>query len=140
MKNGSPPGHFIQPAYEPTEENRKTVRALVAYGVAQDDICTVLDISKPTLHKYFRRELDVSMIEANAKVGQSLFNMATNGNVAAAIFWAKVRMGWTETNRTELVGADGGPIQVENARDRIADRLGALTGEPAGRTIAGGTG
>ena len=41
---------------------------------------------------------------------------------------------------TELTGKAGGPIQVENARDRITDRLASLTGEPAGRTISGGTG
>ena len=37
------------------------------------------------------------MTEANAKVAQSLFQMATQGkNVAAAIFWMKARAGWRE--------------------------------------------
>jgi len=35
--------------------------------------------------------------EANAKVAQSLFQMATQGkNVAAAIFWMKACAGWRE--------------------------------------------
>ena len=39
------------------------------------------------------------MVEANLKVAQSLFQMATNGkNVAAAIFWMKARAGWREKN------------------------------------------
>jgi len=50
-----------------------------------------------TLRKHFRDELDRGMTEANAKVAQSLFQMATQGkNVAAAILWMKARAGWRE--------------------------------------------
>ena len=88
-----PQGH----AFEATEEQRRTVRAMSGYGVPHDDIATMLRIDPKTLRKHFRDELDRGSIEATAKVGQSLFRMATEGNsVAAAIFWMKARAGWRE--------------------------------------------
>ena len=83
--------------FEPSEEQRRTVRAMSGYGVPHDSIATILDIDPKTLRKHFRRELDRGSAEATAQVGQSLFRMATEGrNVAAAIFWMKARAGWRE--------------------------------------------
>jgi hypothetical protein len=90
--------------HNPTEEQRRLVKQLSGVGVPQDDICHIIDITKPTLHKYYRRELDLGMAEANAKVAGSLFNQAVSGNTAAAIFWSKARMGWRETSNVELSG------------------------------------
>jgi N-acetylglucosamine kinase-like BadF-type ATPase len=51
------------------------------------EIATFLEIDPETLRKHFRPELDRCSIEATAKVAQSLFRMASEGNnVAAAIF------------------------------------------------------
>jgi hypothetical protein len=83
--------------YVPTEEQRRTVRAMSGLGIPQDDIATFLEIDKKTLRKHFREELDRGSIEATTKVAQSLFRMATDGgSVAAAIFWMKARAGWRE--------------------------------------------
>ena len=57
-------------------------------------------------------------IEATAKVAQSLYRMATEGNnVAAAIFWMKARAGWREKQQVELTGPDGGPLQHQTFED-----------------------
>jgi hypothetical protein len=89
-------------AFEPTDEQRRTVRAMAGFGVPHEDIGTLLEIDAKTLRKHFRRELDRGSIEATAKVAQTLFGMATSGqNVAAAIFWMKARAGWREKH--ELV-------------------------------------
>lgn len=89
--------------YDPTEEQRRTVKAMAGFGVPQDDIANYLEIDPKTLRKHFRRELDGGTLEANAKVAQSLFNMATSGkNVAAAIFWMKARGGWREKHEVEV--------------------------------------
>ena len=83
--------------FEPTEDQRRTVRALSGYGVPQDGIAIHIGVDPKTLRKHFRDELDRGSVEATAKVAQSLFNMATQGNnVAAAIFWMKARAGWRE--------------------------------------------
>ena len=84
-------------AFEPTEEQRRTVRAMSGYGIPQDDIAVLLDVDPKTLRKHFRRELSRGSVEATAKVAQTLFHMATvDKNVGAAIFWMKARAGWRE--------------------------------------------
>ena len=73
------------------------VHAMSGYGVPQEDIALVVGISSRTLRKHFRHELDVALIEANARVAQCLFKQATvPGNIAATIFWLKSRAGWRE--------------------------------------------
>lgn len=80
----------------PTDEQRALVKGFAAVGLPQAQIATYLDIDKVTLLKYFRSELDKGMIEANSQIGKVLYQKALSGNIAAAIFWAKVRMGWSE--------------------------------------------
>lgn len=91
--------------FEPTEEQRRLVRALAGFGVIHDDIARQVGCEPKTLRKHFRDELDRGSVEATAKVAQSLFQMATTGkNVAAAIFWMKCRGGWREKSQVEHSG------------------------------------
>jgi len=91
--------------FEPTDEQRRLVRAMSGFGIPQPDIATHLGIDPKTLRKHLREELDRGSIEATAKVAQSLFNMATQGNnVAAAIFWMKARAGWREKQEVHHSG------------------------------------
>ena len=115
-------------AFEPTDEQRRTVRAMAGFGVPHEDIGTLLEIDAKTLRKHFRRELDRGSIEATAKVAQTLFAMATSGqNVAAAIFWMKARAGWREKHElvvstrpvAELSDEELAEI-VQQGRDRLA--------------------
>jgi hypothetical protein len=96
---------------EPTEEQRRLVRAMSGFGIPQEQIATHVEMDPKTLRKHFRPELDRGMVEANLKVAQSLFQMATSGkNVAAAIFWMKARAQWREKQAVEVTGADGQPL------------------------------
>jgi hypothetical protein len=85
-----------RPPFEPSEENRRTVKMLAAVGMPHEHIARKLGLgSAKTLRKHFREELDLGAAEANAQVARSLFEMATSGmNVAAAIFWLTARAGW----------------------------------------------
>lgn len=110
------------PEHKPTSRNRKQAEALAGYGVPQEDIARLLGITEPTLRKHYRDDLDRGMAKANARIGQSLFRMASTGNVTAAIFWAKTRMGWKETQNLEVTGKDGAALPVvvylpSNGRD-----------------------
>ncbi len=113
--------------FEPTPEQRRTVRAMAGFGAPQDDIATFLDIDPKTLRKHFRIELDRGGIEATTKVAQSLFRMATEGNnVAAAIFWMKARAGWRDRASVEhsVAGAPFAVISgVERANDLTDEQL-----------------
>lgn len=88
-----------RPPFEPNADQRRTVRAMAAYGIPHHAIAEVIGISGPTLRKHFRIELDTAEAEANAKVAETLFRRATGEgpqSVTAAIFWLKCRAGWRE--------------------------------------------
>jgi hypothetical protein len=92
--------------HQPTDKDRATVRALLGYGVTQEDVSKVLKIDIKTLAKHYPHEIDTAQIEANAAVAQSLFVNATKkDNVAAQIFWLKTRARWKE------------PVHIANAED-----------------------
>lgn len=98
--------------FEPTEQDRRTVESMIGYGMKVEDVCKVIinkrtgePISRQTCYKYFRHELDTGHIKANAAVAESLFKQATEKeSTSAAIFWAKTRMGWAETNNLNHSG------------------------------------
>jgi hypothetical protein len=119
-------------AFAPTDEQRNTVQAMAGYGIPQDDICTVIlnhetgaPITSKTLRKAFPVELQTGATVANAKVAEALYKIATGNSPSAAtacIFWMKTRLGWRETNRTELTGADGKPIETQTTELTEAER------------------
>tara|TARA_S200002703_G_scaffold154491_1_gene157362 strand:+ start:626 stop:973 length:348 start_codon:yes stop_codon:yes gene_type:complete len=90
--------------YKPTDDQRKLVRNWSGLGFQQARIARKLDIDEKTLRKHYRDELDLGADDANAAIGASLFNKAKNGDTAAAIFWAKTRMGWSEKQIHEHMG------------------------------------
>ena len=91
----------------PTEETRKLVRSLSAVGIKYVDIASKLEISDDTLVKHYKKDLEDGRTDANASIGQTLFQQAKNGNTAAAIFWLKTRANWKETNAIEHSGEVG---------------------------------
>lgn len=72
---------------------------MAGFGIPVLDIATVVNISEPTLRKYYAAELEQGQIKANVQVAQSLFRRALSdapNAVTAAIFWLKCRAGWRE--------------------------------------------
>ena len=106
--------------HEPTPETRLQVKTLASVGTPQDQIAIVVGITKNTLLKYYRKELDTAMTMANAKVAQSLFQQATAGNTSAAIFWLKCRAGWFDKQTVEMTGANGEPLNPEQVTHVVA--------------------
>ena len=103
MSDEEPPDHPRGGvAYAPTDGQRRMVKVMSGFGIPQQDIASQLGVDAKTLRKHFRDELDRGMTEANMRVAQSLFNLATTGgNVAVAIFWMKARAGWREKHLVE---------------------------------------
>ena len=105
-----------KPLHKPTEKTRAEIVALRSYGVPIKEVAAYIGIDDKTLYKYYRDELENSAIKANANVGKFLYQAAsgqalTTGAsysdcVRAAMFWAKTRMGWKETNVQEVKMAD----------------------------------
>ena len=114
--------------HEPTDETRATVSALVAFGINREDIARYIGISHGTLRKCYREELDLAVIKANQEVGNYLHSLASGRAIqqgathadckTAAIFWAKTRMGWRETDRAETTPED---TQIRFVRAKVKD-------------------
>ena len=90
---------MARPRHEPTDGMRRQVEAMAGFGVPHDSIGRALALGAKTLRRHYRVELDTGAIKANARVAESLFRTALKGGregTTAAIFWLKVRAGWSE--------------------------------------------
>lgn len=123
ISHGISPAHkkrrVGRPLFEPTDEDRKRVETLVGLGLKQEGICLLVEdpktgkpITDKTLRRHFEHELAVGAYKANSLIAESLFSKATAkkggpGAIAAAIFWAKCRMGWKEHHVVEVESKSG---------------------------------
>jgi len=88
-----------------TEENARMVTQLSGLGLPHEQICSILNISKPSLYKYYQEELLNGKATANAKVAENLFKIATGTGreaVSAGIFWLKCQARWQERQIVEI--------------------------------------
>lgn len=93
-----------RPSHKPDDASRRSVQAMAGYGILEIDIAKVVGIDPKTLRKHYRDELDTGHIRANARVAESLYQQAINGNVTAGIWWTKARMGWSEKHEIGFSG------------------------------------
>lgn len=102
-----------RPPFVPTDADRKQVEALSGYGLPVHQIAALIQggISLETLYEHFQPEMVAGKAKANSQVAQTLFKKAMAGDTAAAIWWSKSQLRWSE--RHEITGADGGPIKTE---------------------------
>ncbi len=104
-------------ALQPNETQRELVLQLSGFGFRHSDICSFIrdakgkSICEPTLRKHFSMELETGKLRAIAKVAETLYQKAIGGDTASIIFFLKSQAGWKDTQRVELTGASGGPVQ-----------------------------
>ncbi len=96
----------------PNEKTRGQVKALSGFGIKAEDIAKYIGISVPTLYKHYKEEITTGVIGANAKVAETLYNKAINGDTTAAIFWLKTRAKWREVQKMELAGEVKNELKV----------------------------
>jgi hypothetical protein len=103
-----------RPKFSPTEEHRRLVKTLSAYGIPQEQIRRRIGIrSAKTLRRHFRKELDEGISDANFNVSRTLYKMATSGtHIAATLFWLKCRGGWKERSTEDLTSSAPPPFIV----------------------------
>jgi len=104
-----------------TEENARMVTQLSGLGLPHEQICSILNISKPSLYKYYQEELIKGKATANAKISENLFKIATGTGreaVTACIFWLKTQARWTEKQVLEI---QDGTEQDDKFRQLIKD-------------------
>lgn len=105
-------------SFEPTPEQRQLVQNLSGFGLPQDRILQAipwgtndgLPITKPTLHKHFRAELDRGIALANMRAMKALHEMIAEKSLGAICFYLKTQCGWKETVAVESSGPNGAPL------------------------------
>jgi hypothetical protein len=114
---GAQPGAG-RPEFEPTESERKQVEAFSGYGVPIEQIGALVrdGIHIDTLRSHFSSELVSGKSKANAQVGKTLFQKVMAGDTTAAIWWSKSQMRWAETQKHEVTGADGAPLEIREIK------------------------
>lgn len=127
-------------AYQPTDKERNQVSVLISCGLTHEQICTVLGISDQTLRKYFQNELDTGFAKVYGQMATTLVqNALIRKDKACLIFWLKTRAQWSETNKVNLSGENGGPIDLRSlSTEELVVALGSIEGGP--RTIEGSAG
>ena len=109
-------------SHEPTEKTIATARAMASVGVQTKFIAAALEISEPTLIKYYKDEMNNARGKAHMQVGNSLFQKAIAGDTPSAIFYAKTQMGWKEPPKQINLNPPGDDLEDEteaNIKQRI---------------------
>lgn len=78
-------------------KSRAHVRSMVSVGIPIKDVALVMNISVPTLYKYYGHELTVGKLEVIHMVGRSVIKDALEGDRASKFFYLKCHGGWNET-------------------------------------------
>jgi len=112
-KNGGAREGAGRKPFLPTDAERKQVEAMSGYGVPFEQISALVrdGIDIDTLRKYFASELISGKAKANAQIGKGIYQKAMGGDTTAMIWWSKTQMRWAETQKHELTGADGAPLE-----------------------------
>ena len=100
------------------------VESLIAFGIKQESIAGVLEISIDTLQKYYATEIALGADKVTAQVANSLVKKALSDrpdSVNAAKFYLQAKAGWAEKTQVE-----------------VTDRTDRLSDEELERIAAGG--
>jgi hypothetical protein len=118
-RRGAPAGQFGNPPFEPTEEQREKVRTYAKTFPEHSNhrIAILLGISRSTLEKHFRHDLDLGRAQMLAAVGAQVINAAMNAESETAKGdrdlqkFILARLGGWST-KVEMSGKDGRPIET----------------------------
>ena len=105
--------------HAPTRSTRDTVERLSGLGVPPVQIAARVRCTLAQLNDLYAAELLAGAARTSEIVGNALLTAVQDGNVPAAVWWSKARMGWSERNELTLSGGDK-PVVTEIVR-RIVD-------------------
>ncbi|MFL6417010.1 MAG: hypothetical protein ACJ74Y_15215 [Bryobacteraceae bacterium] len=99
--------------FKASSRDKHLVKALTACGSSHEEIAKILGVKPSMIRKFFREEMELGGMQANAKVLGSIFKAATqDNNMTAAIFWAKTQGVAKRKRSTPGAGADVPPSLV----------------------------
>jgi hypothetical protein len=96
---------------------------LALAGVARDDIAKAMGMDIKTLNRYYGRDIDEAVREANALVADRLLQKALNGDTTCMLFWLKCKAGWREYAPLPPSLPNGVPKELERLSTEELRRL-----------------
>jgi len=126
-------------AFKPTAEQRRWVEAMIGYGIPEAEIRLLIKhpqtgklISLETFRRQFAEEIASGSVKVKALIGERIVGsiLGRDGGLQddraramLATLFAKAWMGWTTTNRHQLVHR---PIDYEDAERELDAKLARL--------------
>lgn len=112
------------------EKIAQQVQAMAQYGVSQDAMEDILGISAETIRNLYDKQWRKGKSSANAKIAQSLYAKASDGDTACMMFWLKTQAGWRETNKVEVDAKVSGTLGVSppTANQAFAEMVSMIKG------------
>ena len=90
-------------AHTPTAASKRVVQYLKAAGFTHLQIAEVLDISQPTLDKWYKEEIRCGKSKVESFCIGKLFSHISNNCKASLFFYMKTKMGWVENPNRETI-------------------------------------
>jgi hypothetical protein len=90
-----------RPPHEPTEETRKLVKDMKAYGIINQSIAEKLGIHIQTLEKHYHYELATGKTDVINMVAGKLITKIMNDDLGAMIFYLKTQGRWRDTSKDD---------------------------------------
>lgn len=94
-----PSGRY--PEWKPTKEQREQVFKMAKVGLNRDLIATILEVTEPTLIKHCKKELEAGSARGKNELIEIAHQRAKKSD-SVLIFLLKTRLGWKETQATEV--------------------------------------
>jgi hypothetical protein len=121
-------GKAGRPAKTLSDKQRGEVETLAAF-LSIEQLADYFGIGRTTF--YALAEKDPEILEhykrgkskAIAHIAQGLIQKARAGDTTSAIFFLKTQARWRETERHEITGADGGPLELSRIERVIVDKV-----------------
>ena len=112
-----------------SEKVRKGVRAAAGYGLDERKISRVVGITRKTLTKHFKEELEQGRDQADAKVVESLYQNCLNGVAVSQIFWCCNRMPdqWRHVSHIQHSGTIEHEHNHHTALDEFFGRIAGIS-------------
>ena len=120
-------GKAGRPAKTLTDKQRGEVETIAAFlsteqmaayfGICHNTFTAMCERDATILEAYKREKA-----KAIGKVAQGLVQKALAGDTTSAIFFLKTQARWRETDRLEVTGLDGAPIEFARIERVIVDK------------------
>ena len=120
-------GKAGRPAKVLTEKQRSEIETLAAF-LSVEQMAAYFGIASNTFYAMAERDPEIlemykrGKAKAIGKVAQGLVQKALAGDTTSAIFFLKTQARWAETQKHELTGADGGPVEVARIERVVVDK------------------